>query len=174
MNYTITVSDVMVGKLTNTFKSETPEYAAEQARKYYSDLLDCEEKDVNIISMAEDHEITVLESTQYVFKEDLDRLNEFIDKVDFTDISDEMSEYTRSIGAREDDNIYVADWSFKNGNYVTLHVCSGGSNYYDNMVLYDKYGNELYFPDCVYHIYDVTQFYYDDVLYVCKLTIIKE
>ena len=56
------------------------------------------------------------------------------------------------IGAKKDDYIEIGCVEFSNGNYLTIDLCSGCSNYFDNVVLYDMYGTEIELLDCNYEI----------------------
>lgn len=72
------------------------------------------------------------------------------------------------LGAKRNDYIGIATITFKNGNFIVIDVASGDSNYYDNIVLYDKYENELYVLDCDYKI-DSFKFTYDNDTYVIEI-----
>ena len=67
------------------------------------------------------------------------------------------------LGAKTDDYVGIAVAEFTNGNYVTIDLASGGSNYYDNIVLYDKDGQELVVSDCKYELSSFNLFYQDDI-----------
>lgn len=72
------------------------------------------------------------------------------------------------LGAKTDDYIGIATITFKNGNFIAIDIASGDSNYYDNIVLYDKYENELYVLDCDYKL-DSFEFTYDNDKYIIEL-----
>ena len=67
------------------------------------------------------------------------------------------------LGAKTDDYINIRTIEFKNGNYVSIDLASGNSNYYDNIVLYDKKGYELYCSDCNFKINSFSLFYEEDI-----------
>lgn len=67
------------------------------------------------------------------------------------------------LGAKKDDYIGIRTITFENGNYVTIDLASGGCNYYDNICLYDKNGNELMCSDCTYEISSFSLYYEDDI-----------
>ena len=74
------------------------------------------------------------------------------------------------LGGKNDDYIGVRTVEFENGNYITIDLASGGSNYYDNIVLYDKDGQELVVEDCSYELSDFCIAYNGDE-YVVELEI---
>ena len=77
------------------------------------------------------------------------------------------------LNARIDDYIEIARVDFENGNYLLIDIASGSSNYYDNIVLYDKYDNELYVFDCEYKI-DSFNFEYENNMYSLEIEKVKE
>ena len=74
------------------------------------------------------------------------------------------------LGAKTDDYVGIAVVEFTNGNYVTIDLASGDSNYYDNIVLYNKDGQELVVEDCSYELSDCCIAYNGDE-YVVELDI---
>ena len=74
--------------------------------------------------------------------------------------------------AIKNDYIGIATIEFENGNYLTIDLASGDSNYYDNIVLYDKNGNELIVSDCTYEISSFSLYYNEDI-YTIKLEVVE-
>lgn len=72
------------------------------------------------------------------------------------------------LGAKTDDYIGIATIEFENGNYITIDIASGNSNYYDNIVLYSECGEELYVLDCFYKL-DSFEFDFEDCTYIVKI-----
>lgn len=75
--------------------------------------------------------------------------------------------------AKCDDCIPLFDIKFDNGYSITIDVCSGNENYYDNSVLYDENGSELTAFDCTYSIDGKMEFNFNDVTYVVDLNIVE-
>lgn len=67
------------------------------------------------------------------------------------------------LGGKTDDYIGVRTVEFENGNYITIDLASGGSNYYDDIVLYDKDNRELVVSDCTYELSSFNLFYQDNI-----------
>ena len=67
------------------------------------------------------------------------------------------------LGAIQDDYIYITTLTFDNGNYITIDLASGHDNYYDNIVLWDKDGNELSVSDCGFDLSSFSMFYEEDI-----------
>lgn len=67
------------------------------------------------------------------------------------------------LGAKTHDYISIRKIDFDNGNYVTIDLASGDNNYFDNIVLYDKSGNELICSDCTYELSSFSLYYEDDI-----------
>lgn len=100
-------------------------------------------------------------------KKQLDYYNELL----LVDLEDE--EKANDIGASKDDYIGIACVEFGNGNYLTIDLASGGSNYYDNIVLWDKNGNELMCLDCDYSLGNF-EFEYENDKYCVYLIVDNE
>ena len=97
---------------------------------------------------------------------EFDRVNGLLDIEYLDDMTDE--EYT-ILCPKTDDYIGLFYVEFENGNHITIDVASGGSNYYDNCVLYDADGNELKVYDCGYHIGRTMVFMYHDDRYIVEI-----
>lgn len=72
------------------------------------------------------------------------------------------------LGARIDDYFGIASVEFENGKSITIDLASGSSNYYDNIVLWDEDGNELYAFDCNYVIDKEMVFEDEEDTYIIK------
>ena len=86
-------------------------------------------------------------------------------KFDNIDILDFVNDL---LNAKTDDYIGIARVDFENGNYLLIDIASGSSNYYDNIVLYDKNDSELYVFDCEYKI-DSFDFEYENNMYSLEI-----
>ena len=76
------------------------------------------------------------------------------------------------IDTKKDDSIYISTIYFGNGNYISIYLCSGSTNYYYNITLFDKEDNEL---DCVVDDIDIgeNELYYDDELYIFEMVVVN-
>lgn len=82
-------------------------------------------------------------------------LSELLEEIEFEDTSEEMQERIERLNAKEDDEISIGGYEYDNGYYMSCMLCSGVSNYYENYVLYDENGNEIWYNDlCDYMIED--------------------
>lgn len=81
-----------------------------------------------------------------------------------------IEEDIERLDARIDDYIGIASIKFENGNVLTIDIASGSSNYFDNIVLYDKNGEELLVLDCDYNI-DNFEFEYDGDKYIVEMVV---
>ena len=93
-------------------------------------------------------------------KKQLDYYNELL----LVDLEDK--EKANDIGASKDDYIGIACIEFNNGNYVTIDLASGSSNYYDNIVLWNKEGKELMCLDCDYSLSNFDFEYENDIYHI--------
>ena len=80
----------------------------------------------------------------------------------------DLAEDNKNIG-KQNDFISIACVEFINGNYVTIDLASGSTNYYDNICLYDKNGNELICSDCNYDKGSYELFYKNDTYVIKKV-----
>lgn len=83
---------------------------------------------------------------------------------------EDLEENNDGIG-RQDDYIYIASVDFDNNTYITIDLASGLSNYYDNIVLWEKDGdivNELSCSDCNFDI-DSFELFYDEDIYTVEI-----
>lgn len=100
-------------------------------------------------------------------KKQLDYYNELL----LVDLEDE--EKANDIGASKDDYIGIGCIEFGNGNYLTIDLASGGSNYYDNVVLWNNKGEELMCLDCDYNLGNF-EFEYENDKYCVYLIVDNE
>ena len=99
------------------------------------------------------------EETIKISQEELNYYNELL-QLDLEEDEPFYNEHDiERLGAKKDDYISIRTIEFSNGNYITIDLASGGSNYYDNVVLCDKDGNELLCSDCSYEISDFKLMY---------------
>ena len=100
--------------------------------------------------------------------EELKHYNELLQ----LDLDEDLPFYNKDdierLNAKTDDYIGIARVDFENGNYLLIDIASGSSNYYDNIVLYDKYDSELYVFDCEYKI-DSFDFEYENNTYSLEI-----
>ena len=83
--------------------------------------------------------------------------------------SDEnMRKLIDDLDAKEDETICVCSFEFENGATIFVNISSGDSNYYDNIVLYDEKGNELYILDCDYNL-NSFEFTYNNDTYIIEM-----
>lgn len=94
--------------------------------------------------------------------------NRLLEEIDFDDDTKEMQDKIAELGAKQDDQIGIYSYEFENGNYVNIDICSGSSNYYDNIVLFDKNGNELWVNEYDFRI-DSFEFELDDDTYIVEI-----
>ena len=92
------------------------------------------------------------------FKIEKERLEYYTDLLSIEDLEQD----DKGIGLK-DDYIGIAKVDFDNGNFITIDLASGSTNYYDNIVLWDKDGNELICSDCTYDIDNFSLFYGEDI-----------
>ena len=106
-------------------------------------------------------------------KKQLDYYNELL----LLDLDDCLPYYNEEdierLNAKKDDYISIACVEFDNGNYLTIDLASGSSNYYDSIVLWDKNGNELMCLDCDYNLGNF-EFEYENDTYHIYLVINNE
>lgn len=104
-----------------------------------------------------------------ITQEELNYYNELLE-LSFEDLEKYKHDFER-LGAKQDDYIGIRTVEFKNGNYITIDLASGMSNYYDNIVLWSKDNQELSVSDCNYDISSFEMFYDEDI-YVVEMEII--
>ena len=104
----------------------------------------------------------IYSETFEIKKDSLKHYNELL-QLDLDDCLPYYNEHDiERLGAKKDDYIPIGFVKFNNGNYVTIDIASGSSNYYDNIVLYDKNGNELICSDCTYELSGFSLYYGED------------
>ncbi len=102
-----------------------------------------------------------------ISKEDYEYYKKLLD-LDFNTDKKEMEK----LGAKIYDYIEIGCVEFSNGNYLTIDLCSGCSNYFDNVVLYDMYGTEIDVLDCNYEIGSFETDYGND-MYIVEMEMLK-
>lgn len=98
---------------------------------------------------------------------DLKHYEELLYLDNFEDCTEEDME---SVNARLFDEIQIANVTFKNGVYVLIDLCSGCSNYFDNIVVCDSQGNAVDELDCTYEIGDF-EFDYNGDTYIVEMVV---
>ena len=102
-----------------------------------------------------------------IAKEQLDYYNKLL-QVDLDCCSPYYNEEEiEKLNAKIDDYIGIGVAEFKNGCYATIDIASGSSNYYENIVLYNKDGEELDVNDCTYELNSV-ELFCDEDTYIIK------
>lgn len=97
---------------------------------------------------------------------------EYYNKLFELDFEEDSEDKINNYGGRIDDYIGITSVEFSNGNYITIDLASGSSNYYDNIVLWSKDGQELTCADCNYTI-DSFELFYDNDIYEVEFDIEK-
>lgn len=102
-----------------------------------------------------------------ITQEELNYYNELLQ----LDLEENLPYYNKHdierLGAKTDDYIGIRTITFENGNYITIDLASGTSNYYDNIVLWNKNNEELSVSDCNYEISNFSLFYEEDIYDIC-------
>ena len=114
-------------------------------------------------------------SEMEISRKDFERINRLLEEVDFNDSSDEMQDIIDELDARKDTMPYGFWFEFDNGSHITIDICSGSSNYYDNCQWVSSDGKDDYLFDCDYWLNEENEFHPtdNDDVYICKF-IIKE
>jgi hypothetical protein len=116
-------------------------------------------------------------SEMEISRKDFDRINKLM-QVDFDDIdengdlTEEMQDLIDKLDARPDTMPYSFWFEFENGSHITIDICAGSHNYYDDVVWTSKDGTRDCVFDCCFALDEEEEFEIDDV-YICKF-IIKE
>jgi len=101
--------------------------------------------------------------------ETFDRINKLLALPYFDEMTDdEMRNAEAKDGACEG----IFGVTFKDGTSFTYDLCSGSSNYYDNMVFYDKEGYESVF-DCDYELDRKIKFDIGENSYVINIDLVN-
>lgn len=88
-------------------------------------------------------------------KKIIDYCNELLQEICFDDDSKEMLDKIEKLNARQDDYIGLFEIDINDKYSLTIDLCSGDSNYYDNIVIWQKNGNyynEIDYLDCDFEI----------------------
>lgn len=111
-------------------------------------------------------------------RKDFDRINKLM-QVDFDDVDEngdltlEMQNLIDELDARPDTTPYSFWFEFDNGTHITIDICAGSHNYYDDAVWTNQDGTRDCIFDCGFALDEVEEFEIDDDVYICKF-IIKE
>ena len=100
-------------------------------------------------------------------KAEFDRWNFLLSK----DLNDMTEEEKQKYDAKEDDMIPGFDISFDDGARLTIDLCSGNQNYFENTVIYDIYESKYVF-DPLFTIDIVNEFYTEHDTYILEIEII--
>ena len=79
-------------------------------------------------------------------------------------------ELPNDLGAT-DDHQHIFTFDFENGKHISINLCSGSSNYYDNICIYDD-NDDYYFDSGDFSFSQEMEFVHDDITYVCRLDIL--
>ena len=102
-------------------------------------------------------------------KNKIDLCNRLLEEIDFDDDSMEMQDKIEELCAFTDDEIGILSCEFDDGCYLTIDIASGNHNYYDNIVLFDENGNEIYVNDCEYIISNEIEIETENDIYILRL-----
>ena len=87
-----------------------------------------------------------------ISQEEINYYNELL-QLDLEKCSPYYNEHDiERLGAKQNDFIGVRTIDFDNGNYVTIDLASGDSNYFDNIVLWNKDNQELLCSFCTFEL----------------------
>lgn len=117
-------------------------------------------------------------SEMEISRKDFDRINKLM-QVDFDDIDEsgdltqEMQNLIDELDARPDTMPYGFWFGFEDGTHITIDICAGSHNYYDDIVWTSKDGARDCVFDCGFALDEEEEFEIDDDVYICKF-IIKE
>lgn len=105
---------------------------------------------------------------------DFERINKLMD-VEFEkyESSPKMRKLINELDARPDTMAYGYWFEFDDGSKISIDVCSGSSNYYDNCVWRSNDDKQDYVFDCSFEISEEMEFIHNNISYICKF-IIKE
>lgn len=102
--------------------------------------------------------------------ETFERINKLLALPYFDEMTnDEMKDAGAEDGAYEG----IFGVKFEDGTSFSYDLCSGSSNYYDNMVFYDKEGYESVF-DCDYELGKTIEFDHNGNFYVINIVLEPE
>ena len=94
-------------------------------------------------------------------KKYIDYINRLLQDINFDDDSLEMQELIKELNAKQEDNIGLFSIDINKDYVLTIDIASGTSNYYDNIVIWEKGKTELDYRevtclDCSFEIGDIT------------------
>ena len=92
------------------------------------------------------------EVTIHMERSKIERINALLDIHCFDEMTDEEMSV---LGARKDTYEGGFVVNFEDGSSMTWDLCSGGSNYYDNVIWTSADGEEEVVLDCSYELSDI-------------------
>lgn len=96
--------------------------------------------------------------------DDMERINKLLAIKDLSELNENTS-----IGAKPHDHINLFDVTFENGNTISVEVCSGSQNYYENIVLFDNKNNEIAVLDPNNYIGDEIKLLHRNDTYIIEI-----
>ena len=112
-------------------------------------------------------EPTVHEKELKIKAEELRRIQALLNIPDLSECPESQLE---RLGGKQDDCQYLFDVTFDDGSNLTWDLCSGKTNYYDNVVFtYNDIKEDL---DCSYELDDI-EIDCDTDIYIMRLEIIE-
>lgn len=101
-------------------------------------------------------------------------------KVDLNDVK-KNGDLTAKMQRLVDESDYRADtmpfsfaWDFSDGRTITMDICCGQSNAFDDCILWDDNHQDLEVFDCDYDIRESIEFPYEDDSYICEFEIVED
>ena len=95
----------------------------------------------------------------------IDWYNALLDIPDLAEFDDEHLELIK------DECYGLYQFDFEDGSYITVDLCHGTGNYFDDCVWHSKDGKRDVIFDCSYCIDTEMEFTVDNNTYVCKLVV---
>lgn len=114
-----------------------------------------------------------------ISRKDFERINKLM-SVDFDDVDEsgdlmpEMEQMINELDARPDTMPYSFWFDFDNGAHITIDICAGSHNYFDDIVWTSKDGTRDCVFDCGFALDEVEEFEVDDDVYICKFIITED
>lgn len=98
-------------------------------------------------------------------KLNIDWYNALLDIPDLTEFDDEHLELIK------DECYGLYEFDFEDGSYITIDLCHGTGNYYDDCVWHSKDGKQDITFDCSYCIDAEMEFTVEGNTYICNLVV---
>ena len=96
------------------------------------------------------------------------RINNLLSISDFNELS---CREMREIGAKEDTYEGIFEATFDDGGILTYDLCSGNTNYYDNMVFTDV-NKESYVLECDFELGNKIEFQVNNNKYIININLV--